>query len=132
MNKCLTILAATALAFAALPSAADEGEPWMCRYKGYTEDGQYYYIAVKPFDGGADQGQLLNSHDFADALFDDLAPGKRFSGEIACAQRPRDVTEQWFDKLLAGDDMFSSSYNTTLAEWRDGRLVELPWPKSAE
>lgn len=132
MKKCFAILAAAGLACAALPAAAADGEPWMCQYKGYTEAGEYYYIAVKPFDGDADQGQQLNSHDFAKALFDDLAPGKRFSGETACAQRPRDVTEQWFEKLLAGDDMFSSSYNTTLAEWRDGRIVELPWPKSAK
>lgn len=132
MKTYSAILAAIGLACTALPSAAADGEPWMCRYKGYTEAGQYYYIAVKPFDGDASQSQQLNSHEFAKALFDDLAPGNRFSGETACAQRPRDVTEQWFAKLLAGDDMFSSSYNTTLAEWRDGRIVELPWPKPAK
>ncbi len=125
-------LAGTMLACAALPAFAADGEPWMCRYKGYTEAGQYYYIAVKPFEGPASQYQELNSHEFAKALFADLAPGKRFSGETACAQRPREATEQWFKKLLAGDDMFSSTYNTTLAEWRDGRLVELAWPKSAK
>lgn len=131
MNKVLGSLMAMGLVCAVLPAFASDGEPWMCSYKGYAEDGNYYYIAVKPFDanGDAAQGTQLNSHDFANALYADLAPGKRFSGEIACAQRPQEVTETWWKKMLAGDDMFSSSYNTTLAEWRDGRIVELPWPK---
>lgn len=86
---------------------------------------------ISTFDGDAARGQQLNSHDSAKALFDDLAPGKRFSGEAARAQHPRDVTEQWFKKLLAGDDMFSPPYSTTLSEWRDGRIVGLPSPKSA-
>ncbi len=124
------MMVAAGLACTALPAAAADDEPWMCRYKGYTQEGQYFYIVVKPFDGPATQGQQLNSHEFAKALFDELAPGKRFSGETACAQRPREVTGPWFQKLLAGDDMFSSSYNTTLAEWRDGRLVAMPWPKA--
>jgi ABC-type oligopeptide transport system substrate-binding subunit len=132
MKKRFSIVAALAVAFTALPSAASEGENWMCRYKGYSEDGNYYYIAVRPFEGDAQQSRDLNDHDFAKALFDDLAPGKRFSGELACAMRPRDVTTEWFDKMLAGDDMFSSSYNTTLAEWRDGRIVAMPWPDSPD
>jgi hypothetical protein len=33
-------------------------------------------------------------------------------------------------KLLADDDMFSGPLNTTLAEWRDGHLVAVPWPKT--
>jgi hypothetical protein len=132
MKARFATLAAMALAFTALPAVAADGEPWMCRYKGYTEDGQYYYIAVKPFDGEAGMSQQLNSSEFAKALFDELAPGKRFSGETACALRPRDVTEKWFEKLLAGDDFFSGRNNTTLAEWRDGRMVALPWPKAAK
>lgn len=133
MKKRFAILVAAGLAITALPAAAADGENWMCSYKGYTEDGNYYYIAVRPFEGNGDprQSQQLNDHDFAKALFDDLAPGKRFSGELACALRPRDVTDKWFTKMLAGDDMFSSHYNTTLGEWRDGRIVKLAWPKSA-
>ncbi|RZA15075.1 MAG: hypothetical protein EOP93_17580 [Lysobacteraceae bacterium] len=74
----------------------------------------------------------MNSSEFGHALFAELAPGKRFSGETACAQRARDVSDTWFTKLLANDDSFSSPYNTTLAEWRDGRLSRLEWPKDAK
>lgn len=132
MKAIFSFVAATAFAFTALPSAAADGDPWMCSYKGYTEDGQYHYIAVKPFDGDASQRQMLNSSDFAKALFNDLAPGTRPSGEIACAMRPREFTEQWFGKILAGKGVFHSHHNTTLAEWRDGRLVKMPWPRSAK
>jgi len=120
------------MACAALPSVASDGDRWMCSYKGYTEEGDYYYIVVKPFDGDASQHQRLNSHEFADALYADLAPGKRFSGERACARRPRETTGQWFAKVLSGKHMFSTRRNATLAEWQDGRLVELPWPAPAD
>lgn len=134
MKRLIVTLLTMGLAFMTSPSIAADGEPWMCRYKGYTKEGNYYYIAVKPFDGNsnAQQWTELNNRNFAQALFDQLAPGKRFSGETACAKRPRDFTNGWFKKLLAGEDMFSSRYNTTLAEWRDGRLVELPWPESTK
>lgn len=126
MKKCFAILAAIGLGCATLPSAAADSEPWMCCYKGYTEAGQYYYIVVHPFEGDADQSHQLNSSEFAQGLFDDLAPGKRFSGERACAQRPREVTEKWFKKLLAGDDMFSGPNNTTL-----GRMARYPHRRAA-
>jgi len=134
MNKLVSWAVAVGLASICLQSFAADGEPWMCRYKGYTADGQHYYIVIKPFDGNGDprQDSELNHSDFATQLFDSLAPGNRFSGERACAMRPRDVTEKWWSKMLAGDDMFSSSYNTTLAEWRDGRVAKLPWPKPAK
>lgn len=134
MKKVIRWVVVAGLASVSLQSFATSGEPWMCRYKGYTPEGQYYYIAIKPFDGNGDprQDSELNSSDFAKQLFDNLAPGNRFSGERACAMRPRDVTEKWWAKMLTGDDMFSSSYNTTLAEWRDGHVVKLPWPKSAK
>jgi hypothetical protein len=131
MKKFFAMLAAVGFASVSLQAFAAPGEPWVCRYKGYTPEGQYYYIVVKPFDGNGDprQDAELNSSDFAKSLFDQLAPGNRFSGERACAMRPKDVTDKWWAKLLADDDMFSGPYNTTLAEWRDGRLVKLPWPK---
>ena len=132
MKKCFAILAAAALACAALPAVAADGEILMCRYKGYSADGQYYYIVAKPFEGDVALLRQLNSTEFGRALFDDLAPGKRFAGETACASRPRDVTEKWFEKLLAGDDFFSGRNNTTLAEWNGGAMVALPWPKPAK
>lgn len=134
MKKILSLVVAAGLASASLQSLAAPGEPWMCSYKGYTPEGQYHYIVIKPFDGSGDPRQdgELNSSDFAKPLFDSLAPGNRFSGERACAMRPRNVTEEWWTKMLAGDAVFNSPYNTTLAEWRDGRVVKLPWPKSAK
>jgi len=132
MKKCFGILAALGLAFAALPAFAQADEVWLCKFKGYTEDGQYYYVVVKPFDGNLDQGREFNNGDFGKALFADLAPGKRFSGETACAMRGREMSNKWFEKLLAGDDMFSGPLNTTLAEWRDGHIAEMPWPKSKQ
>lgn len=116
----------------ALPAAAADGDPWLCKYKGYDEAGMHYYIVVRPFDGPADRYSALNDNRFGHALFERLTPGKRFSGETACAQRPREMTEKWFQKIVAGDDMFSSRSNTTLAEWKDGNLVALPWPKDGK
>lgn len=132
MKTCFAWVVAAALGFATLPSVAAEGEPWMCSYKGATESGDHHYIAVRPFEGPSSQHQMLNSGDFAKALFRDIAPDKRSVGGPACAQRPREFTEQWFDKILAGKGTLHSPYNTTLAEWRDGRLVRLPWPGSGK
>jgi len=132
MKRCFAMLAAVSLAFAALPAFAADGELLMCRYKGYTAEGDYYYIAVKPFGGDEALARQLNNSEFAHAMFAGLAPGKRFSGETACAMRPADVTEKWYEKLLAGDDFFSGRNNTTLAEWNGAEMVALPWPKAAK
>ena len=129
MKKRFGIVAALALGFLALPAFADD-EVWLCKFKGYTEDGQYYYIAVKPFDGDPSRWNELNSNDFGKALYAQLAPGKRFSGETACAMRGRELSENYWKKLLADEDSFSGPLNTTLAEWRDGHIVAMPWPKS--
>jgi len=95
MMKCFAILAATGLAFAALPAFAADGELLMCRYKGYTADGQYYYIAVKPVAGDEALARQLNDSEFAHAMFANLAPGNRFSGETACAMRPAAATRPY-------------------------------------
>jgi hypothetical protein len=130
MKKCFRILAAIGLAFAALPAFAAGDEVWLCKFKGYTEDGQHYYIVVKPFDGDPKQYQQLNSQEFGKALYAELAPGKRYSSEIACAMRGRELSEKWWKDVLAGEDYFSGPANSTLSEWRDGKIVALPWPKA--
>lgn len=111
-------------------AAAAGGEVWLCKFKGWTPKGMEHYVVVKPFDGTPEQGLEFNSPAFVQKVFSDLAPGNRPSGDTACAMRASDISETWYKKLLAGDDYFSGPSNSTLAEWRNGTLVKVPWPKA--